>query len=485
MVIACRLASTRTLPRTPLNELIAQLSRELGDSAVLTGDDVRIRQAGWEHPGGCAALAVVRPASTEDVSRALALCHEAGQPVCVQGGLTGLVEGGVAEPEEVVLSLERLDAIEDVDRVGRTLLAQAGVPLQRIQEAALDAGMIFPLDLGARGSCQIGGNVATNAGGNRVVRFGMTRQMVLGLEAVLADGTVLSSLNRMVKNNSGYDLKQLFIGSEGTLGVVTRVVLRLEREPRSQNTGFMALDGFEQLTDLLAHLESRLASQLSAFEVMWPEFYQLVTGEASRLQPPLPYGHRFYVLAEALGPDAERDRELFERVLEDASNHGLFADAVLGTTRKEREALWEVRDNIEQLSDLGPYFTFDVSLRIADMEGYVRTLQQAVARRWPDGHCLCFGHLADGNLHPVVAVGDKGPATRREVEALVYDPLRALGGAISAEHGIGHEKRPYLDRSRSPEEIELMRRLKRTLDPKGILNRGRVFGPVTADQPAR
>ncbi len=442
-----------------MNDLIDQLRRELGDLAVLSGDDVRARQAGWEHPGSCAALAVVRPANTEEVSRVLALCHQAGQPVCVQGGLTGLVEGGIAEPEEIVLSLERLNTIEDVDTLGRTLLTQAGVPLQRIQQAALEAGMIFPLDLGARGSCQIGGNVATNAGGNRVIRFGMTRQMVLGLEAVLADGTVLSNLNRMVKNNSGYDLKQLFIGSEGTLGVVTRVVLRLEREPRSQNTAFMALDSFDQLTGLLTHLESRLASQLSAFEVMWPEFYQLATGPASRLHPPLPYGSRFYVLAESLGPDPARDQQLFETVLADAAQENLLDDAVLGTSRKEREDLWEIRDNIEQLSDLGPYFTFDVSLRISDMERYVHELQEAVIRRWPDGHCLCFGHLADGNLHPIVAVGDKHPATRREVEALVYDPLRDIGGAISAEHGIGLEKLPYLDRSRNPAEIDLMRRL--------------------------
>ena len=458
-----------------MDDLLSRLQESLGTGGFLSQAEAKERPAGWGLEEPCQALAILRPQNTAEVSRILELCHQADQAICVQGGMTGVVQGGVASSDEIVLSLERMTEIEDIDPVGRTMTVQAGVPLQRIQEEAHDQGLFFPLDLGARGSCQIGGNVATNAGGNRVIRYGMTRRLVLGLETVLADGTVLSSLNRMVKNNSGYDLKQLFIGSEGTLGVVTRVVLRLERKPKSHSTALAGVESFDKLLGLLGALEENLGPQMSAFEVMWKNFYELVTTAPAKTPPPLPYRWPYYVLIEALGNDRVRDSDRFDEVLAESAEQGFLADAVIGRSRKERDGLWSMRDDLEQVDRLGPHFTFDVSLPIREMDEYVNGVGRNLNARWPDVRWVVFGHLGDGNLHPIVGVGDPSPAARRAVEAIIYDPLHEIGGAVSAEHGIGLEKRAYLSISRTPEEIDLMRRLKKALDPKEILNPGRVF----------
>jgi FAD/FMN-containing dehydrogenase len=458
-----------------MSELIDSLIAALGTDGVLLGDDASIRSTGWGRPGPCKASAILRPRTTEEVSEALRLCHAAGQPVVPQGGLTGLVGGTVPADHEIGLSLERMNQIEEVDLATRTMTVQAGVPLQTIQEAAEEQGMLFPLDLGARGSCQIGGNVATNAGGNRVIRFGMTRDMVLGLEAVLADGTVLSSLNKVIKNNAGYDLKQLFIGSEGTLGVVTRIVLRLRPLPRSHSAALVAVADFDALSSLLRDVEAGLGGTMSAFEVMWEEFYKLVTSEPAINRPPIAYGHPIYVLIEALGADQARDGERFEEVLGACLERGLLADAVVATSRSERDALWHMRDDVEQLGRLGPIFTFDVSLPIPAMPDYIEGIRAALADSWDEPRCAVFGHLGDGNLHVVISVGDPSREARRAVEKIVYTPLQALNGSVSAEHGIGTEKRPYLSWSRSPAELGVMRALKATLDPTGILNPGKVL----------
>ncbi len=455
--------------------LIAELQSVLGDDVVLVGEAVTARAGDGSGTAPCAARAVLRPRTTEQVALALGACHRAGQAVVPQGGLTGLVGGGVAGSLEVAITLERMNAIEDIDPVGRTMTVQAGTALQTIQEAAEARDLLFPLDLGARGSCTIGGNVATNAGGNRVIRYGMTRDSVLGIEAVLADGTVLSSLNRMVKNNAGYDLKHLFIGSEGTLGIVTRVVLRLERRPRSHNCALLALSRFGDVTALLRRLEEELGGSLSAFEVMWREFYELVTGPKARTAPPVPHGEPFYVLVEAFGARPEEDAVQFEEALGGCMEAGLVVDAVLGQSKAERDEIWALRDDVEQMNQLAPLFTFDVSLRIADMESYVGQIKAELAARWSDAVCVVFGHLGDGNLHVVVSVGDGSREARSAVEEIVYGRLEPIGGSVSAEHGIGFEKRPHLGRSRSASEIGLMKALKRTLDPKGILNPGRVF----------
>lgn len=330
-------------------DIIERLTDLLGEDAVLTGERVRERLAGVWREDPIAARAIVRPRTTEEVSKVLALCNEQRQPVVAHGGLTGLVESAITTPDEIVLSLERLNRIEEIDPVGRTMTVQAGVLLQVLQEAAEEHGLIFPLDLGARGSCTIGGNIATNAGGNRVIRYGMTRDMVLGVEAVLADGTVMSSMNRMIKNNAGYDLKQLLIGTEGTLGIVTRAVLRLREKPVSQETAFVALGSFDDVTRFLKVMDAELGGMLSAFEVMWNDFYRLVTTPPANQKPPLEQSYPYYVLVEAMGGDRAHDHARVEEALARCLEEGLVKDAVVADSEARRRAIWAMRDDVEQV----------------------------------------------------------------------------------------------------------------------------------------
>ncbi len=454
--------------------LLDELRALLGPQGLLTGDSVRARATGWADPRPCAALAVARPADTGEVARLLAACHAAGQPLVPMGGLTGLVQGAAAGPGEIGLSLERMNRIESLDARDRTMRVQAGATLQAVQEAAEEAGLMFALDLGARGSATVGGNAATNAGGNRVIRFGMMRELVLGLEAVLADGTVVSSLNRMIKNNAGYDLKQLFIGTEGTLGVITRLVLRLRPRPLSHQTALLGCASFVQVAGLLGRLDALLGGAMSSFEVMWRDFYALVTTPPAPGRDALGREYPFYVIVEAQGGDPDGDQARFEQGLATAGEEGHFADAAIATTQSQRDAIWALRDDVGRLFGLGHPFVFDVSLPVAEMEGYVAEVHRALGERLPEQRCFTFGHLGDGNLHFVI-VGSAGPEARGTVEEVVYRPLAARQGSVSAEHGIGIEKRAWLPLSRSVEEIALMRRLKQALDPRGILNPGRVF----------
>ncbi|CAO1659726.1 D-lactate dehydrogenase (Cytochrome) [Halomonas sp. NYA30] len=448
----------------------------VGPAHVLTGDDVYSRRVDWMTGAPCQAGAIVRPADTEQVAAVMRACHQVQQPVVTHGGLTGLVHGAEASPDELVISLERMSAIEEIDQVGGTLTVQAGAPLQRIQEAAKEVGLQFPLDLGARGSCTIGGNIATNAGGVRVIRYGMMRQQVLGLEAVMADGRVVSSMNRMLKNNAGFDLKQLFIGSEGTLGIVTRAVLRLQPPTPSEQTAMVACPSFEALTGLLSHMGKALGGSLGAFEVMWQNHYRLLTETLGRHTPPIATEHPFYVIIDSLGSDAERNATQFSEALESALESELIVDAVIAQSTTQRDGLWAIREDIEGLvKGLAPVLTFDVSLPIADMQRYTDALEVQLTQHWADARLVVFGHLGDGNLHISVSVGSLDPEVRREVEAMVYQPLAALGGSVSAEHGIGLEKRPWLNTCRSSAEIELMHTLKQALDPLNLLNRGKVL----------
>jgi hypothetical protein len=280
---------------------------------------------------------------------------------------------------------------------------EAGVTLQQLQEAADEQGLAFPLDLGARGSATLGGNASTNAGGNRVLRFGMMREMVLGLEAVLADGTVIRAMNRLIKNNSGFDLKQLFIGAEGTLGVITRLVLRLREKPARQDVAFAAVPGFDALAALLKHMDRALGGGLSAFEVMWPEFYELVTTPPAKGRAPIAHGSPFYVLIESMGGDSAGGGALFQSAFETAVEDGLVTDAVVAKSQAEVAGIWALRDDVLQAARWGLPFVFDVSLPVADMPAYVAQVQAGLRASWPGVRCYVFGHMGDGNLHVVIS----------------------------------------------------------------------------------
>jgi FAD/FMN-containing dehydrogenase len=455
-----------------MSDLLNQLAELLGDKGFLQGDALK------DHPACVFVIprGLIRPDSTAQLSAAMKLCHAAGQAVVPQGGRTGLVGGQLAQTEEMIISLERMNAIEELDQASRTITVQAGVPLQVVQEKADDVDLMFALDLGARGTATIGGNIATNAGGNRVVRYGMARDMVLGLEAVLADGTVISSMNSVIKNNTGYDLKQLFIGSEGTLGIVTRAVLRLRPKSRSQNTALLAVEKFEHLVELLGRCDSALGGCMSSFEVMWNSFYDHIVhheGSKSHRQP-LPDNYPYYVIVEAMGGDPDSDEDRFNRAMEEMFEAGLVADAVLAKSCSEREQIWDLRDDVEALGSLYPFFVFDVSVPLTQMESYVAEIESKCKERWSDSRVIIFGHLGDGNIHVVVAMGSDSADARADVEAIIYGGLRQRNGIISAEHGIGLEKKSHLDVSRSNAEISLMQTLKQAMDPTGILNPGKV-----------
>lgn len=420
-------------------------------------------------------LALTYPRSTQQVAAILRYCNERRIPVQPQGGMTGLAGGGVPIEPCVVIGLERMRAVRELDAVAGTITVEAGVVLETVQKAAEAADLFFPLDVGGRGSCQIGGNLSTNAGGNRVVRFGMTRDLVLGVEAVLADGTVIDSLRKVIKNNAGYDLRQLFIGSEGTLGVITAVVLRLFPRARSVCTGLCAVHDYEGVVGLLQRARAGFGSQLTAFEVMWPEFYRLATVALAH-KAPLPDGHGAYVLIETMGLDPEADPRHFESVIIAALETGIVKDAAIAQSQREITQLWSLRDTPGewQRTEHWPQLGFDVSVPTGEIGELVKEIAGTLESRWPELVAVYFGHVADGNLHVSVRMsGHSVPA--HAIEEAIYALVARRRGSISAEHGVGLLKKEFLHLSRSPEEIALMRTLKQAMDPHGILNPGKIL----------
>ncbi|MGF9694231.1 FAD-binding oxidoreductase [Rhizobium sp. 0TCS1.26] len=459
------------------NDFLESLKAELG-ADVFVGDDIPVRfHNDWSGMTPVVPLALVRPRTTAQVSATLRLCNQFMVPVTPQGGLTGLAGGGRPIDGGVALSLDRMNAIEEVDPVMATMTVQAGVPLGVAQQAAEQAGLFLGLDLGARDSCVIGGNLSTNAGGNRVIRFGMAREHVLGLEVVLPDGTVVTSLNKMLKNNAGYDLKQLFVGSEGTLGVITRAVLRLQAKPADLASAFCGCPDFPSMLELLKSSRQRMGSALTSFEVMWPSFYDFMTGGLPDLRRALAEAHGIYVLIETGGRDAAENRVLLEQVLSDALEAGWVSDAVLPNSEREARDLWAVRESVSEYGKLmGPMTAFDVGVPTSDAGDLVAEIEAAVSQRWPDAIGLSYGHIGDSNLHFVCNIPSaRAQQPNKEITELVFGLVAEKGGTISAEHGIGLLKKPYLKLSRSPEELALMATIKRALDPNNILNTGKVL----------
>lgn len=428
------------------------------------------------------ARAVVRPRTTTEVAEIVSICATEGIPIVPQGGNTGLCGGATpdAQGTAIVLSLCRLNRVRAIDRDNATLTAEAGVTLAAAQQAARERGMSFPLSLAAEGSCTIGGNISTNAGGTAVLRYGNMRDLVLGVEAVLPDGRTWNGLRGLRKDNTGYDLKQLFIGSEGTLGIVTCAVLKLFPAPLTQATAFVAVADPAAAVRLLTFLRSALGDRLVAFELMSKATVALSHFHQPGTAPPMP-GHPWYVLVQVdtSWVQASLLAEV-EEALAGALDSGLAADAVVGQSGAEARRLWSLRENIGEAQRLdGPHIKHDISLPTSSVPEFLVEAESCLRREFPDVRLWIFGHLGDGNLHYNVAPAPGADreafiAKSVEVQRVVHDLIGARGGSISAEHGIGQSKREDLLRYKNAIDLDLMRTLKHTLDPQAIMNPGKV-----------
>lgn len=457
---------------TDVENTLSQLRQALGDAQVLTGEAISQRHySDWTRNAPACPAALILPRSTEEVSTALRICNAAGQPVVPQGGMTGLAGGAEPTTRDFALSLDRLRGIQEIDVAAATVSVWAGTTLQEIQQAVAAAGYLFALDLGARGSCQIGGNIATNAGGNAVIRYGMTRELVLGLEVVLADGRVLNLMNKMIKNNCGYDLKQCFIGSEGTLGVITRAVLKLAPPPGDTTTLLCALPDYASAVAVLRRIQ-RDAGTPQAYEVMWQDFFRMGVSWLENPVAPMSDQHPLYVLLES-----SARREVLEQTLSDAVDADEVVDAIIASSHAQARGLWKIREATAEFPTRLAPLNFDISLPIGQIGEFADLCRERLQARWPSNHSVYFGHIGDSNLHLTVDCHSlPQPAPILEIEELVYAAVGELDGAVSAEHGIGLLKREFLHHSVSDEALAVMRQLKSTFDPNGILNPGKVLG---------
>jgi FAD/FMN-containing dehydrogenase len=424
---------------------------------------------------------VLRPGSVGEVSAILRLADETATAIVPQGGNTGLVGGQVPQQGEVVLSLNRLDRIREVDPVSNTMTCEAGVTLQRAREAAAAADRLYPQLLPSEGTCTIGGNLSTNAGGTAALAHGIARSHALGLEVVLADGRVLNNLNKLKKDNTGYDLNNLFIGAEGTLGVITAAVLRLVPRPRSVETAFVGVPSPEAALALLGLAIERTAGGVTSFELMLRLGVDLVLQYGAGCRDPLPQQHPWYVLIELSSQARSGLRELLEEILAQGLERELLADATIADSLDQTRMFWRIRELFGEVQrHAGGSIKHDVSVPVAAVPAFIKEADAAVARVIPGARPLPFGHLGDGNIHYNVAQpvdADKAAFLARwdEVNAAVFEVVARYGGSISAEHGIGVMKRDLLPKVKDPVALALMRTLKRTLDPKGILNPGKVL----------
>ena len=459
---------------------MANVEKLLGDivgpaNVLAASQDTKAYFTDWRRQYSAAAECVARPADTGQVSRVIALCAAEGIAVVPQGGNTGLSGGSVptGTRREIVLSLSRMNRIRELDALNDTITVEAGCVLAAVQAAAQDAGRYFPLSLAAEGSCQIGGNLSTNAGGVNVLRYGMARDQVLGLEVVLPDGRVWNGLRGLRKDNTGYDLKQLFLGAEGTLGIITAAVLRLQPAPSASATTWIALESPRAAVELLAALRSRLGDRLTAFELMSRTCLEAVLAHSQDFHDPLAAPHPWYVLAELSDSgEAAALRERAEKALFDCAQTGALRDAVLAQSVTQARALWRIRETIPEAQ-----FTnvkHDISVAVSQIPELIGRIEPALASAFPGVRPYIFGHVGDGNLHYNI-----GPeslvAQRPAVNRIVYDAVAALNGSISAEHGLGQLKREEIRRHKSALELELMATLKRAIDPKGLMNPGKLL----------
>ncbi len=457
---------------TPLaadTSLIDALREIVGERGLLLGEDVALRSCDPFRPVPPEGGIIVRPASTEEVSAVMAFCHERGQPVVTHGGRTGVAGGAFTARDQIVISMERMNRIEEIDEFNQCLVAQAGVPIEVLHNAASDANMLYPIDLGSKGSATLGGTISTNAGGNRVLRWGMTRANLLGIEVVLADGTVVSAMNRLTKNNTGYDMKHIFAGTEGTLGIVTRAVVRLVPKPASQQVAVVAVPSYDAVLEMLK--SARKLPALSAFEVMWQDYYDLMANSNTGRRP-LETGSPFYILMESMGYNEEQDEQQFMAFLENSFEQGLIVDAVTSQSLAQVQEMWRLREGGEVFAaQMWPIVSSDISVDVRKTDEYVGKVRAKLSAAYPGLKMVTFGHLGDGNIHIGIHVGPDTVEEELNVEHILYDTLRDYDSALTAEHGVGQVKKKFLPDHVEPGVLTVMRHLRDALDPDRLLNR--------------
>ncbi|MBO1112276.1 FAD-binding oxidoreductase [Bordetella petrii] len=462
-----------------------RLVQALGPDTVLTApDDIAPWLSDWRGLYNGQAQAVVRPRRTEDVAQCLALCQQAGVPVVPRGGNTGMCGGATpdAQPANVVLALDRMNAVRSIDTIANTMVAEAGCILGNLRRAADEAGRLLPLSLAAEDSCQIGGNVSTNAGGVNVVRYGMTRELVLGIEAVLPTGEIFHGLRTLRKDNTGYDLKQLLIGAEGTLGVITAVALRLFPRTSVRSVVLAAVQSPAQALQLFELVYEQCGSRLQAYEFFTGQCVDLVLAHAQGVQEPFAQRYPGYVLMElADTADEAALNTLLENVIGAALERELCLDAAVSASLAQLQALWKLREEISEAQRAdGPHLKHDISLPIERIPDFMQSAEQRLRGAHADIRPFIFGHFGDGNLHynlsrPAGAPRDWAAQHGAAITDIVLDEVNRYGGSISAEHGIGQLKRDHFLHSKDPLELRLMRDIKRLLDPAGILNPGKLL----------
>ena len=458
---------------------LAELADIVGDSACVTDPQaLEPHVTEWRNVLHGRALAMVSPGSTAEVAAVVRLCASAGVAIVPQGGNTGLCGGAIPDESgrQLILSLARLDRIRSIDPDDFSMVAEAGCILATLQEAARGVDRYFPLSLSAEGSCQIGGNLSTNAGGINVIRYGTARQQVLGLEVVLADGRIIEGLRTLHKDTAGYDLKQLFIGSEGTLGIITAAALRLYPQPGETTTLLVTVPDAGSAVVLLARMRARLGDRIESFELISRFALELVARHMSGVNLPVELSGDWYVLTEIAAGESD---ECLEALLEEAVETGLLQDAVLAKNIAEAEAMWRARHAISEAQKYeGPSIKHDISVPVGRMQVFLERCAERLARQEAAARPVIFGHVGDGNLHYNLAVPESLAADDSRVRGLttaIYELVAELGGSFSAEHGVGVTKRAWLDKYRSAAEVDLMRQLKKALDPQGLLNPGKVI----------
>lgn len=468
-----------------MSDFLQECRAAVGAAHVLTEDnDTAAYLTDWRRRFTGRTLAVVRPASTEEVASVVRLCNRHRIPIVPQGGNTGLVLGSV--PDEsgtaIVLSLTRLNRIRQVDTINNTMTVESGCILEQVQNAAADAGRLFPLSLAAEGSCTIGGNLSTNAGGTAVLRYGNARELCLGLEVVTAQGEIWNGLRGLRKDNTGYNLRDLFIGAEGTLGIITAAVLKLYPQPKAQCTALAAMQTPEDALALLSLAQERCGPALTGFELMSDFCLQLVAKHFPQMRPPFAQGHPQYVLLELSDSESEEHANaMLESVIGDALDRGLLLDAVVASSIAQSKALWNLREHIPLAqAEEGKNIKHDVSVPISRIADFIRETDVLLQAAFPGCRMVTFGHLGDGNLHynvspPENALPDSFIACQPQINRVVHDSVHRFGGSISAEHGLGALKRDEIRQYKSGVELQLMRVLKQALDPQGIMNPGKVL----------